>query len=213
MAWDPWSRDNFRLQGIMGDDPLEPDPPPDGGITGPQLPRNDFPIDGRPTQDGGPQEGPGGGFEFGGGGPERPPFSPNWNVPNAPDFNAPKFSWDPSGIYSDPSYQFRLKNSLGAMQNSAAAKGLLRTGMTFKDLSDYAGNSASQELSNTFGRALSVYDREYQGAKDMYAPKFATWEHKDYWGQKAAQLALANMWADYFHNTVSADAAFGAGLE
>jgi hypothetical protein len=195
------------------DDPYNQSPqPPQTPDVPLEKPWVDFPteggIDTPEPQGGGPEGGWGGG-----GGPTRPPFGPNYTVPNAPDFHAPKFVPPTAdGIFSDPGYQFRLKTGLGAMQNAAAAKGLLRTGMTFENLGDYGAQSASQEYSNIFGRALSSFDREYQGAKDEYAPKYGTWEHQDDWGQRSALAALANQWADYFRNTVSADTAFQAGL-
>lgn len=59
-------------------------------------------------------------------------------------------------LQADPSYQFRLKQGLGAMQNSAAAKGTLFGGATLKGLNDYAGESASQEYAAANQRAQQV---------------------------------------------------------
>jgi len=74
---------------------------------------------------------------------------------------------DPSGfknltaeeLQQDPSYQFRLKQGLGALQNSAAAKGLLHTGGTLKGLNDYAGESASQEYQAANERNRQTYQQ------------------------------------------------------
>jgi hypothetical protein len=65
----------------------------------------------------------------------------------------------PTGVteQNDPGYQFRLSQGLSALQNSAAAKGgLLSTG-TAKNINDYAQNSASNEYSNVYSRALGTY--------------------------------------------------------
>ena len=58
----------------------------------------------------------------------------------------------------DPSYQWRLSQGLGAIQKSAAAHGTLLNGGTLKSLSDYAGNSASQEYGDAYTRALQTYN-------------------------------------------------------
>jgi len=65
----------------------------------------------------------------------------------------------PTGVteQNDPGYQFRLTQGLNALQNSAAARGgLLSTG-TAKNINDYAQNSASNEYSNVYNRALGTY--------------------------------------------------------
>jgi len=54
--------------------------------------------------------------------------------------------------YADPSYAFRFSEGLKAVENSAAAKGMLRSGNTLKAISDYGQGSASQEYNNAFNR-------------------------------------------------------------
>jgi hypothetical protein len=74
---------------------------------------------------------------------------------------------DPSGfqnltadqLQQDPSYKFRLSQGLGALQNSAAARGFLNTGATAKGLMDYAGQSASQEYQAANERARQTYQQ------------------------------------------------------
>ncbi len=56
---------------------------------------------------------------------------------------------------NDPGYQFRLQQGADLLQNSAAAKGALRTGNTAKGLIDYGQNAASQEYQNVYNRALA----------------------------------------------------------
>ena len=61
----------------------------------------------------------------------------------------------------DPGYQFRLQQGQQALENSAAAKGMLRTGGTMKGLMDYNQAAASQEYDKTYGRALGEYQMGY----------------------------------------------------
>jgi hypothetical protein len=56
------------------------------------------------------------------------------------------------GMKEDPGYQFRLKTSLGALQNSAAARGMLRSGQTLQGFTGLAGEMASQEYQNVYNR-------------------------------------------------------------
>jgi hypothetical protein len=94
--------------------------------------------------------------------------------PNIPGFTPPDFTAPTAEqAYAEPGFQFRLKGGTDALERSAAARGALRTGGTLKDILDYGQNFASQEYGNVFNRALSSFDRQYQGAKDKYAPLLA----------------------------------------
>lgn len=63
---------------------------------------------------------------------------------------------DFSGFYTSPDYQFRLKEGLKAIEGSAAARGARFSGATQKALSDYAGNSASQEYGQFWNRLAGL---------------------------------------------------------
>ncbi len=72
--------------------------------------------------------------------------------------NTKPFSFDPSNLENDPAYQFRLKQGEQAIQNAASAGGgNSQSGATLKGLSDYAGQSASQEYQAAYNRALGTY--------------------------------------------------------
>lgn len=113
-----------------------------------------------------PGQGGGGGFgyltePFTG----RPPAWQNWSMSGAPSIvKPPPFAYKQfeaptkDGIYSDPSYQFRLGEGQRALEQSAAGKGVLRTGGTMKNLLNYGQNAASQEYSNIFGRAVDTHN-------------------------------------------------------
>lgn len=58
---------------------------------------------------------------------------------------------------ADPGYKFRLNESLGALQSSAAAKGALRSFNTLDAVTARAGDMASQEYANVYGRKSDEY--------------------------------------------------------
>jgi hypothetical protein len=88
---------------------------------------------------------PGGGGGGGGGGngiSDRPVF----NFPGLPGFTPPQFNRPTvQDAFNEPGYQFRLQSGSDALQRSAAAKGLLRTGGTLKSIDEYGQNFASNE--------------------------------------------------------------------
>lgn len=59
-------------------------------------------------------------------------------------------------LMKDPSYQFRLKQGVDALDMSAASKGMLRSGAQEKAIEQYGQDLASQEYGNAFSRALQV---------------------------------------------------------
>ena len=60
-------------------------------------------------------------------------------------------------LNQDPGYQLRLDQGRGAIENSAASKGLLRTGGTWKGLIDYGQQMGSQEYEKAVNRSLGTY--------------------------------------------------------
>lgn len=67
-------------------------------------------------------------------------------------------------LYADPSYQFRLSQGQGALENNNAAKGLSRTGGAYKGLIDYGQNAASQEFGNVDARRYRNFTGDTQNA-------------------------------------------------
>lgn len=171
-----------------------PDPGPPGGGT---------PPPGTPTTPGGTPAGgdkwqsidnwlsatgegeDGGGFpRFGGRSALRFDFGP---VPrfNAPTFKAPTFE----DAQNEPGYAFSLDQGRKALESSAAARGTLNTGGTLKGTLEYGQKLGAQNYQNVFNRALSVFDRLYQGELDMYKPLLTEWQTKAQGSQRAAELA------------------------
>lgn len=67
------------------------------------------------------------------------------------------FSFDPSSLYDDPSYQFRLDQGQKALDRSGAASGRLLSGAQLQASSDYNQAAASQEYGNVYNRALGTF--------------------------------------------------------
>lgn len=110
---------------------------------------------------GGGGGGGGGGYGGGGGGAS---YGQAGGVPQF-NFTAPTYE----DMLKDPSYQARLGEGLNAIQHSAAAKGMLRTGNTVSDLGRYAGDFASQEYDK-------IYGRQFDLAKAQFAPQYGGWQ-------------------------------------
>lgn len=69
------------------------------------------------------------------------------------------FTPDFEALANDPSYQFELEQGMNAIQGSAAAQGLLRSGRTLKDLVGFSQGIASQGIDKQYGRNV---DRQNQ---------------------------------------------------
>lgn len=84
---------------------------------------------------------------------------------HAPDFKqAPAFqlpTWQ-SVKDADPGIDFRLNQGEQALQQSAAARGVLNGGGTLKDIVGYGQNLASNEYGNAAQRAWQAYNTNYQ---------------------------------------------------
>lgn len=99
---------------------------------------------------------------------------PEWQQPadfSYADFAAPAAFQAPTAesILSDPSYQFRLDQTNGALENSAAARGVLNSGGTLWDLMKNSSAFASQEYGNIWNRDKQAYDTDVQNQFNTYA--------------------------------------------
>ena len=81
---------------------------------------------------------------------------------------------------ADQGYQFRLAEGQRALENSAAAKGMLRSGNTWKDLMNYGQGAASQEYDKVYGRRRGEHGMAYQQAlqanQDEYGRATQQWQ-------------------------------------
>lgn len=153
------------------------------------------PNGGAPAPPVAPSSGSGTGTGGWGGGSGSSTTRPMFNFKDAPVFHAPNFHAPTfAEAQQEPGYQFRLQGGSDALERSAAAKGVLRTGGTLKDITEYGQNFASQEYGNVFNRALEGFDRLYRGAHDEFTPRFAEWQFLS----SAEQQAAMAQWA-YSH--------------
>jgi hypothetical protein len=76
---------------------------------------------------------------------------------NAQNVDATKYEGlSAEDLAKDPSYQFRLKTQQDAFENSAASKGVLRTGNSARGIMDLSGQLASQEYAAADARARAT---------------------------------------------------------
>lgn len=78
-----------------------------------------------------------------------------WKAPTAPNYTAPVRPEEinkPFDLFNDEGYKFMLEEGTKGIQNSAAARGGLKSGNTLKALAKYQTGLASQEYGNAYGR-------------------------------------------------------------
>lgn len=114
---------------------------------------------------------------------------PNFNAPGLPGFEGPEFEFPTfAQAQNEPGFMFRLNAGREALERSASARGILRTGGTLKDFIEYGQNFGAQEYSNVFNRALQAYGAKYQRAKDMFAPRMMEYQLQ-FGAEQAAAMA------------------------
>ena len=135
--------------------------------------------------------GGGGGGNGGGGGGGVPGYQPI-NIPNAPGFNAPTFNAPTfADAQNEPGYAMRLAAGQRALEQSQAARGMVRTGGSLSDLLELNQNFGSAEYQRVYDRQRQNYEGQYRAAHDAYAPQFAAWNLRA-GGEQQAQLARYN---------------------
>lgn len=107
------------------------------------------------------------GYGFGGGGGgshglNLGSFDPyTYEAFKAPDpFQAPTID----DARNDPGYAFGLDQGSRLLQNSAAAKGMLRTGNTLKALNQFGNDYATTKYGDVYNRRLGEYQQNYNQA-------------------------------------------------
>lgn len=88
----------------------------------------------------------------------------NWETPFEPP--------TAENIQEDPGYQFRLREGMRALENSAAARGGLLTGATAQAMGQYSQDMASTEYGNAYQRALQQYQQQYNIFRQNQATQF-----------------------------------------
>ena len=130
----------------------------------------------------------GGGDGDGGGLGIDPSYLEPWTTPF--DFDAFSFDGfrapDAKDVFSDPGYQFRRDEGRGVLEHSAAARGLLGSGGTLKDILRFGQEFGSQEYGNVFNRNLNTWGAARSNASDAWSKNYdAAWKKyldaKDSW--------------------------------
>jgi hypothetical protein len=183
--WDRYYRDDQQQDDFV---PQDVPPPTDfGKVIDPEA-------DPVPTDDAG-------GDDFGTFTPPAyaGPFRPSFNFPTPPTFNPRSFE-APSldDAMNEPGYQFRLNSGTNALDRSAAARGVLRTGNTLKDIIEYGQNFGQQEYNNMFERALRAYQAYYQGERDKFLPLLQDYQNR-FQAEQGAGMAGFDLWGDLYH--------------
>ena len=140
---------------------------------------------------------------------------------NEPTFTAPgQFEYPdfigPTGEEvrtSDPGYGFREQQGLRAIQNAAAAQGLLRSTGTVKSLADYASGLASQEYGNAWNRGFTGWQANRGAAAEDYDRLWrnALTEYTLGYQKEADEFNRAL--SEYGVNQAGAAQAYGFGLD
>ena len=144
-----------------------------------------------------------------------PYVAPTWDSPDPytpGTFRAPTIE----EAREEPGFKFALEQGMNALNNSAASKGLLRTGGTMKELIGFGQNLGDQNYQNVYNRGLSTfntnegntadayktnyvgsrdaYDRTRQGAEDEYRSLWDTAMGNWTAGTKGAQDEYQSLW-------------------
>lgn len=98
----------------------------------------------------------------------EPSFTSPGEFESPGDFQAPTGQ----SILQDPSYQFRVDQGRGAIENAAAARGTLNSGGTLTDILNYGQKAGSQEYSNAWDRAYGLWNTKFQNAKGLWEDKW-----------------------------------------
>jgi hypothetical protein len=159
------------------------------------------------------------------------PSMPSYNFDPVPEFRAPQpieppdFTFDKfnaptlEDAQNEPGYAHARDEGIRALQQSAAGRGISRTGGTLKDLIKFGNTFAERNYGNVFDRSANthqmnygnardayttnwgvdrdVFDRKYQGARDEYLPKLTEWDRKSAAMVGANNLGFARDWDSY----------------
>jgi len=100
--------------------------------------------------------------------PAFPAWDPYGEFQGPGEFKAPTAE----SMLADPSYQWRLNQGQGAIENSAAARGVLNSGGTLADILNYGQGAASQEYQNIWNRDLTKWGTDWQNALNKFTTNF-----------------------------------------
>lgn len=162
--YDPYDRPNDQPTAPGNGGPIVPAPPAGGSIFvngGPQTTVEPTP----PARQGGGGGGVGGGDTGDGG--------PLFNFSAFPRFNPVNREFKSLSLQQaqqEPGYAFAEQQGQQGIERSAAAKGVLRTGGTLKDIGQWVTDFAARNYGDANQRELQRFLTNYQVEKDQFAP-------------------------------------------
>lgn len=134
-------------------------------------------------------------------------------LPNVPTANLPPFptlpKWnptDPTSFQSDPQYVFNKGQGLAGVQQSAAARGLLNSGGTLKDIAQWTGDYANNYFNDVDTRRRNDYatdiqtqyimpwEAAYRSALDALGPQMTGYTTNAAATQRGNELDYSNAW-------------------
>jgi hypothetical protein len=115
----------------------------------------------------------------GGGGGWALPAYPGIRIPGAPTYTPRSFNQPTlDEARNEPGYAFRVGQGQDALERSAAAKGVLRTGGILSDVLQYGQKFAEDEYKNVYDRAFNNYRAQVAQDQAAFAPRFAQWQQQ-----------------------------------
>jgi len=142
--------------------------------------------------------------------------------PTLPGFSYEKFQAPTMAqAQAEPGYQFAMQEATRALEASAAAKGLLRSGQTWNDLQTRGQEMGAQNYQNVYDRALKEYGTGYdvsrdiwnigrqnlvdaykmerQEARDVFEPQMMAWPHQFTMAGRDRDQEYDRSWEEYLH--------------
>lgn len=101
---------------------------------------------------------------------QPPAYAPSDPYQPPPAFQAPSYD----EAMNDQGFQLALKQGQQAIEGSAAARGLTRTGGTLQALMQHNQGLASQQYDKVYDRAAQQYAQNYQIGRDAWGVNDAT---------------------------------------
>lgn len=147
--------------------------------------------------------------------PPTPGGVPSWLPPvpglTLPGFKAPSpfRATTREDVEADPGYAFARDEGLTGVQQSAAARGLLNSGGTLKDLAKWGTDFAATRYNDVDQRrrgdylldyqtqTLDPYRFAYQSALDVFAPKLTEWTTGASAAQHQNEGDYNNAWSQF----------------
>jgi len=144
---------------------------------------------------------------------------------SAPIFTPPTYTPPPAFVaptiadaLNDPGYSFGMQQGEQALQNSAAAGGVLNSGNTLKNILAFGNNYATTKYDDLYNRDLNTYNTNYQtqyvdpykasyqAALDIFQPKLADWAARNNFNWQE-YLQGYNQYRNRINDTVNVNSA------